>query len=537
MSEKEYSFKNINIEECITNSFTEFINENQITYPNLSNKALQQWNFEEYLEKQSILPLDLAKNPAIIDSIPDLSSIKINESNNELKLIKFFGTIQNIHENQLYISAKYDSKNKTYLINKYFENNSNTMVLEEDNMGNQAGIDILGDRLRLELTQVKGMNEYFENKINLDEKVKQILVYDYTNNFTKINQNIVVIGVAYFKEDIIIIHSWKILENYEKMKICNDYNVLVKNGMNEDKRIYREKIKNIFLKVLNNDKIASDYLLLFLFSQIFSKLGTKNVGAFPLNLIFEQKLDKNECNTIYNNVLNIFTKICLKIMEIKLTTDELNKNMYYPRYDAETEEFHPGKLQLSDGTFLLIDEINMNEGKLVENGIKNIGSLKNLVDFQLLGYEYPYNRIEISHDLEILVITQKSKSLLFSPFLTLLPIISTENEANPQSQNISDITENDFKSIFFYINFIRYDSYFNDKFIINDEISKSIQNDYISRNKNFKADNFDLVLKLARFHALSYGRNNMTYEDYEYVDYLEKERQSRVSKFIQMKTK
>ena len=155
----------------------------------------------------------------------------------------------------------------------------------------------------------------------------------------------------------------------------------------------------------------------------------------------------------------------------------------------------------------------------------------------LLGYEYPYNRIEISHDLEILVITQKSKSLLFSPFLTLLPIISTENEANPQSQNISDITENDFKSIFFYINFIRYDSYFNDKFIINDEISKSIQNDYISRNKNFKADNFDLVLKLARFHALSYGRNNMTYEDYEYVDYLEKERQSRVSKFIQMKTK
>jgi hypothetical protein len=46
----------------------------------------------------------------------------------------------------------------------------------------------------------------------------------------------------------------------------------------------------------------------------------------------------------------------------------------------------------------------MKEGKLLENGIKNIGSLKNLIDFQLLGYEYPYNRIEISHDLEILVI-------------------------------------------------------------------------------------------------------------------------------------
>jgi len=537
MSEKEYSFQHINIEECITNSFTEFINENQITYPNLSNKALQQWNFEEYLEKQSILPLDLAKNPAIIDSIPDLSSIKINESNNELKLIKFFGTIQNIHENQLYISAKYDSKNKKYLINKYFENNSKIIKIEDDNLSNKGGIDILGDRLRLEVIPVIGLNEYFDKKYDfaINNNNQKVIVYDYLNKYTKINQNILVIGVAYEKNDIIIIHSWKIIDNYEKIKICRDGNLFINVANNRS--LYREKLKKIISKILRNDQLSSDYLLLFLFSQIFSKVGTKNIGTFPLNIILDTKNDINKCNDIYENILSLFQKICCKVKDIKLSTEELNNNLYYPRFDSETEELNPGKLQLSDGTFLLIDEINMNEGKLVEIGIKNIGALKSLIDFQLLGYEYPYNRIEISHDLEILVITQKSKSLLFSPFLTLLPIISTENEANPQSQNISDITENDFKSIFFYINFIRYDSYFNDKFIINDEISKSIQNDYISRNKNFKADNFDLVLKLARFHALSYGRNNMTYEDYEYVDYLEKERQSRVSKFIQMKTK
>ena len=537
MSEKEYSFKNLNIEEIITESFNEFIKENQINYPNLTNSALQKWNLEEYLEKKSILPLDISKNPSFIDSIPDLSTIKIDETNNEIKLIKFFGTIQNVNENQLYISAKYDSKNNKYLINKYFENNSNIIALEEDNIADNSGKDILSDRLRLELTKVVGLNEYLEKQCNLDEKVKQILVYDYSNSFTKINQNILVIGVAYYREEKIIIHGWKILGNYEKIKICNDYNLAIKNFMNEDKKIYREKLKSIFLKLLNNDKISSEYLLLFLFSQIFSKLGTKNVGPLPLNLILEQKLEKNECNSIYNNIYNTIKKICLKTFEVKLTTEELNKNTYYPRYDAEIEEFFPGKLQLSDGTFLLIDEINMNEGKLLENGIKNIASLKNLIDFQLLGYEYPYNRIEISHDMEILVITQKSKSILYSPFLTLLPIISSENEAENQSISTEGLTENDFKSIFYYLNFIRYDSYFNDKFIISDEISKSIQNDYISRNKNFKADNFDLVLKLARLHALSYGRNNMTYDDYEFVAYLENERQNRVSKFIQIKSK
>ena len=278
MSEKQYSFQNIKIEECINNSFNEFITENQITYPTLSNQILQNWNFEKYLEKNNILPLDLADKSAIIDSISDLSNIHSNEATKELRLIKYFGTIQNIHENQLYISAKYDSKNKLYLINKYFENDSNSMVLEEDNIANQYGEDILGDRLRLKLTNVTGMNEYFEEKLNLDEKIKHIEVYDYTNSFTKINQNILVIGVPYFKEDKIIIHAWKILENYEKIKIINDYNLLLTNDTNNFKNIYREKLKNIFLKVLHNDKISSEYLLLFLFSHIFSKYGTKNVG-------------------------------------------------------------------------------------------------------------------------------------------------------------------------------------------------------------------------------------------------------------------
>ena len=150
-------------------------------------------------------------------------------------------------------------------------------------MADNSGKDILSDRLRLELTQIIGLNEYLEKQCNLDEKVKQILVYDYSNSFTKINQNILVIGVAYYREEKIIIHGWKILGDYEKIKICNDYNLAIKNFMNEDKKIYREKLKSIFLKLLNNDKISSEYLLLFLFSQIFSKLGTKNVGPLPLN--------------------------------------------------------------------------------------------------------------------------------------------------------------------------------------------------------------------------------------------------------------
>jgi hypothetical protein len=85
MSQKEYSFQNLNIEECINKSFTEFMNENNIKFPNLTNKTLQNWNFEDFLEKNNILPLDLSQNSAIIDSIPDISTIQKDNTNQDIK--------------------------------------------------------------------------------------------------------------------------------------------------------------------------------------------------------------------------------------------------------------------------------------------------------------------------------------------------------------------------------------------------------------------------------------------------------------------
>jgi predicted HNH restriction endonuclease len=255
MSDSQYSFQIINLIENIEKSFSEFLFEKQIEYPNLSNKKLEEWDFENYLDKNKILPLNLEKFPALIDSIPNLSNVKESD-NHQLKLIKFYGTIQNVFENQLYISAKYDSNNKKYLPNKYFENNSNVIKIEDDNLGNKSGIDILGDRLRLELIPVIGINEYFDKIYDLKtDNHQKIIVYDYSNKFTKINQNILVIGVAYEKNDVIIIHCWKIIENYEKMKICKDSYSLI--NITQNKNIYREKLKNI----LSNAFITYEYII------------------------------------------------------------------------------------------------------------------------------------------------------------------------------------------------------------------------------------------------------------------------------------
>ena len=100
MSTTKYNFQDINIEEIVQKSFTEFLNEKQIIFPNLNHSIMEKWNFEEYLSKNNILPIDLEKEPALIDLIPDISKNISNSDKNELKLVQFFGTIQNTFENQ-----------------------------------------------------------------------------------------------------------------------------------------------------------------------------------------------------------------------------------------------------------------------------------------------------------------------------------------------------------------------------------------------------------------------------------------------------
>lgn len=525
MSNNPENISNLNISSFISNSFSDFLSENQITYPHLTNSLMDKFDISSYLEKNKLIFFEsIESNPALLDLIPNLSQSTISEN----KLIKFFATVQNACENQLYVSAKYDKSSKKYIVNKFFENN---ITFHDDEFNNNSGNEILGDRLRLEVIPVVGINDYFYKNLYSNEILKKkIIVYDYTNTHAKINKNLLIIGIAYEKNDIIFIHSWKIIENYEKNQICQNYKLLKIDNDTNNIKTQREKLKNIFTKILKGDQLASDYLLFFLFSQIFSRVGTKNVGAFPLNLIFDINID---CTNMAKNFQNIFQKICNKFVSIDLCTNELNKTPYYSHYDENLEELIPGKLQLSNGTFLLINELKMNEGKLIDIGIKNINALKNLIDFQLLNYEYPYNNIEINHDLQILILTQNTKSLLSSVFLTLLPVVPNE-----KNENINyDLNENDYEIIYHTINYIRNDNNFSNQFKISDEISEAIQKNYLQNNKNFNADDFDSVLKLSRLFALSNGRNKLTYEDYEYVAYLEKQRLERIKKYNEMKKK
>lgn len=215
------------------------------------------------------------------------------------------------------------------------------------------------------------------------------------------------------------------------------------------------------------------------------------------------------------------------------TIKSLNKDPLYSRYDINTDTLQPGILQCPKHTCIVIDERQIDEGKLDTIGCKNYNTLKNLIEFGILNYEYPYSNIEIDQDVQILIISNYVKSLFNSSQLLSLPY-SFNNSFNLNSEieklEIFDnfFSEEEEELLMSWFNHLRYEEKFSKNFTINNEVVEKIQNDFKNRDNNFTADDLDLCMKLARLYAVSNGNTELSYEDYIFAKNLEKERKMRL---------
>jgi len=96
-------------------------------------------------------------------------------------------------------------------------------------------------------------------------------------------------------------------------------------------------------------------------------------------------------------------------VNLPLTIDGLNKTKFSPK--SVSENLEAGVLQLVDGTVLLVDETVLDEGQLVDPGVRNFQALQNVIQNQTLTYEFPYSQYDFDTDISVLSLSS-SKSML-----------------------------------------------------------------------------------------------------------------------------
>ncbi|KAI7895518.1 putative alanine racemase-domain-containing protein [Mucor mucedo] len=285
-----------------------------------------------------------------------------------------------------------------------------------------------------------------------------------------------------------------------------------------------------YIASATKDTLAAEFILLQLLSRVTVKnrglkIGhfTLNIAGFPTHQTTEQ--DKKAPLLNLNNpaskaLSDILDQLNPHTVQLPLTIAGLNKTRFSPK--SINENLEAGLLQLIDGTVVLVDETVLDEGQLVDPGVRNFQALQDLIQNQTLKYEFPYSQYEFDTDLNILTLSNTKSMLPNHCSIRIVTNPSIENSVQPTDETLDRYRQ--------FIHSAKYASY-----DIPEQVSEYIQTSFVNERKAATVNKTELPtqeelmlrMNLARLVAVSFGETSLTEERYDHVICLDKQRKER----------
>ncbi|KAK4521413.1 H(+)-transporting V0 sector ATPase subunit a [Mucor velutinosus] len=299
----------------------------------------------------------------------------------------------------------------------------------------------------------------------------------------------------------------------------------------------RNQLISYISSAVGGDDLVAEYILLQLLSRVTVKNRGLKIGHFTLNISGfpahqTTEADKKTPLLTLNNpsskaLADALQNLSIHHVNLPLTIDGLNKTKFSPK--SVSENLEAGVLQLVDGTVLLVDETVLDEGQLVDPGVRNFQALQNVIQNQTLTYEFPYSQYDFDTDISVLSLSS-SKSMLANH--CTIPLESTHSLEQNSAENLVQPSQETLDLFRRFIHAGKYGSY-----DISEEVSEYIQNSFVEERKVATENKTELPsqeelmhrMNLARLAAASFGESNLTQERYDYVVDLDKKRTSRIA--------
>eukprot|EP01112_Ceratiomyxa_fruticulosa_P008725 TRINITY_DN2260_c0_g3_i2.p1 TRINITY_DN2260_c0_g3~~TRINITY_DN2260_c0_g3_i2.p1 ORF type:complete len:644 (-),score=131.64 TRINITY_DN2260_c0_g3_i2:44-1975(-) len=294
--------------------------------------------------------------------------------------------------------------------------------------------------------------------------------------------------------------------SYRKLEAVNFFEGALVSQVNNDILLVREQLVSWLASSLGGDRLAAEYLILNLVSRVTARHGLMCVGNLSVNFTNFPASSLSPATPASKLVQNLISAILPKSIYLPLSLHTLNNTTLTPRKNYSTNIMESGFLQLSPGTHLMIDETALEAGKLVQQGLDNLGILKDLILTQKIQYDFEYYKSEFPTDIPVVVISE-SRSVLQCD--CVVPVTVT-----PQHHLGAPISMPPFPQL---QQFRAYLAYVRDISLAppSDEVSKRAQEDFVNARKNnseVTQGTFHLWLTIARLLAQSYGETQLNQE-------------------------
>ncbi|KAI3994201.1 hypothetical protein MKX01_012458 [Papaver californicum] len=277
----------------------------------------------------------------------------------------------------------------------------------------------------------------------------------------------------------------------------------------------RESLVGYLTAVLGNDGVAAQSVLLHLLSKVHARVDTVAVGKLSLNLTGFTI----ETVSVFGNQLNLVIQSLLPLTQaLPLTVEYLNTASLAPKKDYKANRLITGSLQLAEGTHLILDETQLNPGTLNSTGVENVKVLKSLVELQNVEYDFEYYKLEMSSDVQLLVLSEGKSNIL--PADLVLPF-QPSSVGSPLNADANAL-----QAWRWYLASLRSLPH-----VIDPELQKVIENDLVEarqEDRSLGSSDFSRWLTMARLMSASFGETSLSLEHWQMVKELERLRKDRL---------
>ncbi|WFD30477.1 hypothetical protein MSPP1_001498 [Malassezia sp. CBS 17886] len=271
---------------------------------------------------------------------------------------------------------------------------------------------------------------------------------------------------------------------------------------------------------LGGDALAAEFLILALIAKIHVRRPGLAVGSLSLNLSNVGGEARGATPALADALANVVPAEVNQPLRLQLLNDPA-----YPLYvHSEPQGLRAGRLQLPNGTCVLVDEVCMGEGTLQEQGVRNVRALASVLQSHTLAYVFPFSEFEFNTDLNVVVLSTGKSFLPVDVHVSVLGAAPVDIYARPRSAPPADA----FPAWRTYLLQVRQKA-----FSVPDHVSAYIQNYFVERRRAaspdaYTQDDLQRGLSLARVLALSHGSAELSQEYWHMAAELDDQRRARI---------
>eukprot|EP00930_Biecheleria_cincta_P044707 TRINITY_DN30784_c0_g2_i1.p1 TRINITY_DN30784_c0_g2~~TRINITY_DN30784_c0_g2_i1.p1 ORF type:complete len:641 (-),score=118.73 TRINITY_DN30784_c0_g2_i1:131-2053(-) len=259
-------------------------------------------------------------------------------------------------------------------------------------------------------------------------------------------------------------------------------------------------------RALGQDTLAAEYVLMQLASRVFARHGDVGLGRWSMNIA--RWPEGSDVSQLHQAVSDLVPRaVCLPV-----TAESLDAGRWMPRKDIDANRLVSGRLQLAAGTYLILDETKMAEGKVGSEGVKALQAIQALVIEQQLPYEFFSCDVRVPLELGCLL---ASRSASIIKGCDVLMPLRPEAHRQPVSHSATGLEAARL--------LLGLASRHIQPIRISDEVSQAFSNDFAQARQELPigTEAGHLWLSLARAHCLSHGESELTLARWKLVKEME----------------